>query len=153
MDASQDPEGLEQSARAAHRTFAAAMRGGDWATASVAYAVDARLLAPSADVIEGRSGIAAYWRAGLDAGIRAVELVPLRIDGRGSVAFEIGHYAIRLRPPDGGCVVDRGTYLVVHERGADGRWAWALETFTPEGLPQVAPGAAGDQASEVGDDE
>jgi ketosteroid isomerase-like protein len=150
MDEGRDLEELERSARAAHRRFVEAIRGGDWAAASSGYAVDARLLAPSADVVEGRDGIEAFWRAGLDAGIRAVDRTPLRIDGHGSVAYEIGHYAIRLRPAGGGCVVDRGTYLVVHERGADGAWAWALEMFTPDGEPQVVSGER-PARQEVGD--
>jgi len=153
MDEGLDREGLERSARAANRRFVDAIRGGDPAAASSGYAVDARLLAPSADLIEGRDGIESFWRAGLDAGIRAVDRVPVRIDGHGSVAFEIGRYAIRLRPPDGGCVVDRGTYLVVHERDVDGGWAWALEMFTPEGLPQVASERPRPFEREVGDDD
>jgi ketosteroid isomerase-like protein len=150
MDEGRDLEELERSARAAHRRFVEAIRGGDWAAASSGYAVDARLLAPSADVVEGRDGIEAFWRAGLDAGIRDVDRTPLRIDGHGSVAYEIGHYAIRLRPAGGGCVVDRGTYLVVHERDADGAWAWALEMFTPDGEPQVVSGVrpAGQEVGE-----
>ena len=138
MDEGNDCEGLERSAREAQRQFAAAMRGGDSTTAAAAYAVDARLLAPSADVIEGRSRIASFWRAGLEAGIRAVDLVPFRLERRGSIGLEIGHYAIRVQPVDGGCVVDRGTYLVVHEHRPDGRWARVLEMFTPDGVPQVA---------------
>ena len=129
---------VERAARAANDRFVAAIRSHDPAAASVGYAPDARLLAPSADLIEGRDGIESFWRAGLNAGIRDVARVPVRIDARGSIAFEIGHYAIRLRPPDGGCVVDRGSYLRVHERDAGGGWAWTLEMFTPEGTPQVA---------------
>ncbi len=131
-------DGLERSRRAATRRFGAAIRGGDPAAASAAYAVDARLLAPSADLIEGRDRIESFWRAGLDAGIRAVLRTPTRIDGHGSFAFEIGRYAIRLRPQDGGSVVDRGAYLLVHERDANGSWAWSLEMFTPDGSPQIA---------------
>jgi ketosteroid isomerase-like protein len=145
-----DPEGLGSAVDAANRRFVEAIRTRDPGAAASGYAANARLLAPSADLIEGRAGIESFWRAGLDAGIRAVDRVPIRIEGRGSVAFEIGRYAIRLRAPDGGSVVDRGTYLLVHERAADGRWAWALETFTPEGSPQVASRAAGGTEREVG---
>lgn len=128
---------LEQAARAANARFAAGIRGHDPSAASAGYAPNARLLAPSADLIEGRTGIESFWRAGLDAGIRDVARVPVRIEARGSIAFEIGRYAIRLRPPDGSCVVDRGSYLLVHERTAAGSWTWTLEMFTPEGAPQV----------------
>jgi ketosteroid isomerase-like protein len=144
-------DGLERWMGAANRRFADAIRGRDPAAASAAYAVDARLLAPSADLIEGRDRIESFWRAGLEAGIRAVDREPQRIDGHGSLAFEIGRYAIRLRPPDGGCVVDRGAYLLVHERGGDGSWAWSLEMFTPAGTPQVASGSPAAEREEVTD--
>ena len=139
MDDEPGFEGLEQSAHAANRRFVDAIRDGDPAAASGAYAIDARLLAPSADLIEGRERIASFWRAGLEAGIRTVDRVPLRIDGHGSVAFEIGRYAMQLRPEGGGSVVDHGAYLLVHERDPDGGWSWALEMFTPDGTPETAP--------------
>lgn len=142
MDDDPDLEGIERSAHAANRRFVDAIRGGDSAAAASAYASDACLVAPSADLIEGRDRIASFWRAGLEAGIRTVDRIPSRIDGHGSVAFEIGRYAMRLRPAGGGSVVDRGSYLLVHKRGPDGHWSWALETFTPDGVPATAPGSA-----------
>ena len=141
-------DGLELAARVATRRFVDAIRGGDPAAAAVGYADDARLLAPSSIVIEGRAEIESFWRAGLEAGIRAVELETVRIDRHGAFAIEIGQYAMRLRQPDGGDVVDRGSYLLVHEPAPGGGWAWALEAFTPEGSPQVAtptlPGIGGE---------
>ena len=131
-------DGLERAARAAARRFVAAIRQGDPVAAAGEYAADARLLAPSSTLIEGRAAIESFWRAGLDAGIRAVELEPAGIDRHAAFAIETGRYSMRLRQPRGGEVVDRGSYLLVHEARPDGGWAWALETFTPEGDPQVA---------------
>lgn len=145
-----DPgDGIEQAARASNARFTAAIRGGDPVAAAAAYATDARLQAPSSDLIEGRTGIASFWRAGLDAGIRDMDRVPARIDQHGSVAYETGHYTIRLRPRGGGSVVDRGTYLVVHQREADGAWRWAAEAFTPEGAPRVDAAAPWAEAKGV----
>ena len=142
---------LQRSADAAIERFVAAVRAGDPVAAASGYAVDARLVAPSADLIEGRDRIESFWRAGLEAGIRAVELVPHRIDGNETVAFEIGRYAMRLRTGSGS-LVDRGSYLLVHQRSADGDWAWALEMFTPDGAPQVASGTPVGDEGEVDDD-
>src|SRR5262245_15243553 len=123
-----EAEGLEDAARDADHRFTEAIRSGDPLAASSGYARDARLLAPSAALIEGRPGIESFWRAGLDAGIRAVELEPVRVEARGEGAIEIGRYEIRLETP-AGSVVDRGTYVHVLEAGPDGHWAWSLETF------------------------
>jgi len=143
--------GLEAAARTAQVRFAAAIRSGDSTVAAAAYADHARLLAPAADPIIGRDGIASFWRAGLSAGIRAVRRTPSLIERHGDVGLEIGHYAIRLRPNGGPLVVDRGAYLLLHERDAGGDWRWALEMFTPDGTPRIAPAAPAWQGPEVGD--
>jgi ketosteroid isomerase-like protein len=121
--------------------FVAALLSGDAAAASAVYADDAQLLAPSAELIAGREGIAAFWRAGLDAGIAGVELEELTLDGGESVAWEIGSYALRLDPAEGGPVVDRGKYVLVHERQEDGSWRRAVEMFNPDAPPATLGGA------------
>ena len=108
---------------------------------SVLYAEGARLLAPSAEVFEGREAIAAFWRAGIESGIKHVELESLEVEERGDLAHEIGRYLLRLEPAEGDVVLDRGKYLLVHERQQDGSWRWAVEMFNPEATPGPNPGA------------
>jgi uncharacterized protein (TIGR02246 family) len=115
--------------------FVAALRGGDAAAASAVYADDAQLLAPSAELFAGREAIAAFWRAGIEAGIAGVELEELTLEAREGVAWETGRYALRLEPTGGKPVVDRGKYLLVHARQEDGSWRWAVEMFNPETAP------------------
>ena len=116
----------------ARADFVAALQCGDVAAASAVYAEDAQLLAPSAELFEGREAIAAFWQAGLEAGIAGVELEELRLQRSEGVAWEVGEYALRLEPADGAAVVDRGKYLLVHERQDDGSWRWAVEMFNPQ---------------------
>jgi ketosteroid isomerase-like protein len=120
--------------------FVAALGGGDAAAASAVYADDAQLLAPSAELFAGREAIAAFWRAGLEAGIAEVELEELTLEGGETVAWEIGRYALKLEPAEGKPVVDRGMYLLVHARQEDGSWRWAVEMFNPDAPPAVAGG-------------
>ena len=150
MDERQAPDGLEEAARAASQRFVAAIRGGDPVAAVVGYADNAQLVAPSAALIEGRGEIESFWRAGLQAGIRSVELELVRMDHHGAFAIEIGTYSMRLRQPDGGDIVDRGSYLLVHEPTPGGGWAWAMEAFIPEGDPQVAARVLPAARGEVG---
>jgi uncharacterized protein (TIGR02246 family) len=119
-------------------TFIAALRSGDAAAASALYADDARLIAPSAELIRGRAAIEAFWRAGLDTGVSEVELESLELGIKDGLAYEIGRYALTLEPADGGQVVDRGKYLLVHERQEDGVWRWAVEMFNPDAGPAFA---------------
>lgn len=119
--------------------FIAALRSGDAAAASALYADDARLIAPSAELIRGRAAIEAFWRAGLDTGVSEIELESLEFGIEEGLAYEIGRYALTLEPVEGDKVVDRGKYLLVHERQEDGSWRWAAEMFNPDAGPAFAP--------------
>lgn len=112
--------------------FVSAVCCGDATAAAAVYADGARLLAPSAELIQGREDIAAFWQAGIDAGISRVELEALQLERHGRVAYEVGRYALRLELAEGATVVDRGKYALVHERQPDGSWLRAVETFNPD---------------------
>lgn len=113
--------------------FIAALGGGDAKAASAVYAEKAVLLPPSAAMLRGRGAIEAFWQAGIDAGLLTVELETLQLAPHADLAYEIGGYALELIPQGGKPVTDRGKYLLVHERQADGAWKWAAEMFNPNG--------------------
>jgi ketosteroid isomerase-like protein len=120
---------------AARAAFVAALCRGDAKAASGVYADKARLLAPSAELVHGREAIAAFWSAGVQAGIWDVELEELELTRQDGLAYEIGRYALHLQPADDGPVVDRGKYLLVHARQTDGSWRRVVEMFNPETEP------------------
>lgn len=122
------PDGVIGTARDA---FVGALECGDAKAASASYTPDARLLAPSAELFRGRPAIERFWRAGVDTGISEVHLETLELVRLNGFAYEIGRYALGLRPADGIPVVDRGKYVRVHEQQADGSWLWAVEMFNP----------------------
>lgn len=123
-----DERGRIDEARTA---FAAALERGDAEAAGAMYADRAKLLAPAAELIEGRASIEAFWQAGIDVGVSEAEYLPLEIRSRNGLAYEVGRYAFRVRG-DRGPLIDRGTYLVVHERQADGSWRRAIEMFNAD---------------------
>lgn len=125
---------------AARQSFIAALRRGDAGAAASAYTEDARLLAPSAELLAGRPAIARFWQAGIDAGVDSIELhaLDLEIEPGGETAYEIGRYVLRLTSPSGEGVVDRGRYLLLYRREADGAWRRAAETFNPGDIPATA---------------
>jgi ketosteroid isomerase-like protein len=140
---------------AARAAFVAALQRGDHVAAGAFYTDDARLLAPSAELLTGRDAIARFWRAGLEAGVEAVELECEHVDleAGGATAFEIGRYVLRLQPAGGPAIVDRGKYLLVHRCEPDGVWRRAVETFNPDGDAHVARTDSGPrQAAEPDDD-
>lgn len=142
-------EPAEEAIAEARAAFVTALRRGDAEATSAVYTAEARLLAPSAELLEGREAIASFWRAGLDAGISEVELEELALDRQDGLAYEIGRYALRLQPQEGGAVVDRGKYVLVHERQDDGTWKRAVEMFSPDVPPVVADGRPKERRNDV----
>lgn len=118
--------------------FAAALQAGDAAAAAEAYADDATLIAPAAEVFHGRRAIERFWETGVETGIERVELTVLDLEQRGDVTVEIGRYALHLAPESGVSVVDEGRYLVVHRADPDGRWRRCAEMFSPDRPPRLA---------------
>jgi uncharacterized protein (TIGR02246 family) len=123
---------VEDQISATRSTFVEALERGDAEAAAAVYSDDARLLAPSAELLEGRAAICAFWRAGLDAGVSHVELDPVQLERVDGLAYEIGRYALLLEPPGGATVVDRGKYVLVHALQRDGSWRRAVEMFSPD---------------------
>ena len=111
--------------------FVDAVRHGDAATLASLYGDDARLFAPASAPIRGREDAAAFWEAGVNVGITDVELVPEDVEPMATIAWEVGRYLLRLQPPSGSTVVDRGRYLLVYQLDA-GAWRRAAEMFAPD---------------------
>jgi ketosteroid isomerase-like protein len=114
--------------------FASALSRGDSRGASALYTEDARLLPPAAELVQGRAAIEAFWRAGIEVGIAHADYEALELHRQNGLAYEVGRYALRLRQADGGTMVDRGDYVLVHERQADGSWRRAVEMFSPDDM-------------------
>lgn len=112
--------------------LADALRRGDVSAAGSLYADDCRLLTPQADVVCGRAGIEAYWRAGLAVGLASVELVPTEIEVGAETAVEIGRYRLGVSADGGAAVTDEGRYVVFHRRQVDGSWLRAVDVFNPD---------------------
>jgi uncharacterized protein (TIGR02246 family) len=117
---------------ATHQTFERAVREGNAAAAADVYAHRARLLPPVTPPLEGREAIASYWQAGVDAGLVEAALDARELRQFDAVAYEVGRYSLRLESPEGATIVDRGAYVLVHERQDDGSWRWAVEMFNPD---------------------
>ncbi|MEO5704941.1 MAG: DUF4440 domain-containing protein [Candidatus Limnocylindrales bacterium] len=139
MDPSVQPDLVAAAIGSTRLAFETALRSGDAAGAAAAYADDATLIAPAAEVLRGRPAIQQYWRTGVETGIERMDLTVLDLQQRGDVALEIGRYALHLVPEAGGTVTDSGRYLVVLRADGDGRWRRCAEMFSPDRPPTRAP--------------
>lgn len=132
MDSQSHAETSTDEVMQSNRSFAVALMTHDITATTDAYTIDAKLVAPSADVFEGRSAIAEFWRAGVEAGVADARFDALTLERRDGFAYELGRYTLRLQPSEGDVVFDRGHYMLVHRREPDGKWRRAVEMFSPE---------------------
>jgi len=102
----------------ANSDFMSVFRRADPEGMAALYTDDGTLLPPGGDAIQGRDGIAAFWRSVMDMGIASAELETVELDEQGNTAIEVGRY--RLGTAEGK-TADQGKYLVVWKR-ADGAW-------------------------------
>ena len=116
----------------------AALEHGDAVAAGYVYADGARLLVSSADLIQGRPEIEAYWRAGIDLGLSSLAFQSRMLEEISGSALELGRYAVSVRGESSAQLVEHGSYLVVHTQ-TDGSWRRAVEVFNPDGPPRTSP--------------
>jgi ketosteroid isomerase-like protein len=117
--------------------FADALARGSAADAAALYAEDGKLLTPTVPLIDGRRQIEAYWQAGLAIGLSSIELEAEECEIGQELAVEAGRYALTLAVEGCSPTVDRGTYVVLHRRKADGSWCRAVDVFNPD-VPATA---------------
>jgi ketosteroid isomerase-like protein len=112
--------------------LASSLAQGDSGTAASVYTADAKLLAPTADLLHGQAEIEGFWRAGVTVGVSAVEFASELLQPVGTSFVEVGRYAVLIRAARWDPTVDRGTYVVLHAQNADGSWRRAVDVFNPD---------------------
>ena len=109
-----------------------ALARGDARAAAALYADDGKLLSPAAELFAGRRDIEGYWRAGIALGLSGLEVDGVEVESSEGLAVETGRYVLAGAPH----VLDRGKYLVLHRRQADGTWRRAVDVFNPDLRPK-----------------
>ncbi len=124
---------MQHAIRETTVALATAISRGDAAGAAAQYAADAVLLAPTAELVDGRSQIETYWRTGIALGVSSMQLDARELRFARTVAFEFGDYALSVAADRREPVVDLGKYFVLHIRDGDGSWRRAVDVFNPDG--------------------
>ncbi len=122
----------QQSARttieANIRQFVEAFNKGDAAAVANLYTMDARLLPPNAETVEGRGNIQKFWQGAITAGLKMVTLETDHIETQGNLAVEVGRYTTTIPAAGGVTITDKGKYVVGWKR--EGRsWKLAVDIF------------------------
>src|SRR6266545_6666713 len=85
-----------------------ALERGDVVAAGDVYADGARLLASSAELIQGRTEIEAYWRAGIDLGLAGLTFERQVLDKIGGNVLELGRYAVSMKGESSTPLIEHG---------------------------------------------
>lgn len=108
----------------------AAMARSDSANAAQ-YSETAVFMPPNQPAVEGRAAIQAWFKA--FPPIAAFRLTVIEVDGHGDVAYTRGRYSMTIaaagKTP---AVSDRGKFLAVHRRQADGSWLMSDDIFNSD---------------------
>jgi uncharacterized protein (TIGR02246 family) len=108
------------------------------------YATDALVLRPNHAAVRGSAAIREFFFAVLDAGLGEVELEPLRVEVLGDVAYEAGRCKMLVPYVVGKRREERGKYLTVLARQANGEWRIVSDCWSTD--LSLSPGVEADAA-------
>ncbi len=96
------------------------------------YAEDAVYMPPHHAAIHGRKGIYEFLKNPIRHGVNDLTYEVTFIKHSGDRAYDVGRYTMSLPQSDGTRRPDRGKYLTVWRRQADGRWQIVADTWSSD---------------------
>jgi uncharacterized protein (TIGR02246 family) len=130
-----DLSGIEANIRSMDKDWSAASAAKDADKASSYYADDAEFLAPAAPAAVGRDAIHKAW-AGMLASPDFVTLTfapsVVHVAQAGDIAYEIGTYDFMMKDKKGKPLPDKGKFVVVWKKQADGSWKVEADIFNSD---------------------
>ena len=105
---------------------------GDVAAVAALYTEDATVLPPNSQAIRGRQAVHDFWNGARLVGLRDLALETTSVEQSGDTAYEVGAYSLHVRPQGGQPVSDRGKYVVIWKRQADGSWKLAVDIWNTD---------------------
>jgi ketosteroid isomerase-like protein len=108
---------IYENIAARNEQLSAAFNNQDAEAMAALYTLDAQLLPPNFDLVDGRSAIETFWGTLFNLGFDGVILETLEVTGTGSLANEVGLFTLFLN----GQVFDNGKYVVIWKKVA-GKW-------------------------------
>jgi uncharacterized protein (TIGR02246 family) len=122
---------------AADSAFRAAVDSGNAAGVAAVYASDASLLPPNLPLQRGRTAIQKFWGSHFEAYTVKFEVTSDMIEGRGDLAYNMGHYRFTAVPKSKSApgIADEGKFVEILKKQPDGTWKYAVDIFNSSLAP------------------
>jgi ketosteroid isomerase-like protein len=135
-----DPK-LEQALRDLDAQWSAAAGAKDFEKIVSFYSDDAVVMPPNAPRATTKEAIRTTWKDLLTDASISWKTKEVEVAQSGDLAFSSGTYEVTLNDPTGTPVKDRGKYLEVWKKQADGTWKCVMDMWNSD-LPASAPAPA-----------
>jgi ketosteroid isomerase-like protein len=111
--------------------FRSAANAGDAAAVAAAYATDASLLPPNLPLQRGRGAVRRFWGNLFETYTVTFETAPDVIEGRGDLAYTMGHYRFTAVPKVKSApgIADEGKFVEILKRQSDGSWKYIVDIY------------------------
>ena len=122
-----------QDIEAREKEWLKAFNGGDAAAVAAIYSDGARMMAPNADIVEGRPAIEGFVKEFVSTGAQ-LSFDLITVHETPSLCAAVGRYTMDIP----GAPEDRGKFIEVWARQADGSWLIADDIFNSSLPPAPA---------------
>ncbi|HEX2249132.1 MAG TPA: SgcJ/EcaC family oxidoreductase [Gemmatimonadales bacterium] len=123
--------------RAADSAFMTAANAGDADAVAAVYTGNAMLLPPNAPPQRGQSAIRKFWDGFFQAYTVKFEIGSDTIEGRGDLAYNVGHYRFtavpKARSEPG--MADEGKFVEILRKQPDGSWKYVVDMYSSNLAP------------------
>ncbi len=126
---------VESTIREIDQDFCTAFNTGNYDACAALYAPDGCFMAPNCEMVQGKHAIERAFQKFADLGYENLRLEPIRVEGSGDMAIEIGRYTVSIRQGNGTTIIDRGKYLNAWRRF--GAWLKLADCWSSD-LPPVS---------------
>ena len=132
----------EQSLRDTDAAWSKAAASKDLDKTLSYYSDDATVLPPNAPIATTKEEIRKIWQDMLASAGLAISWKAIKVEvaKSGDLGFVSGTYELTMNDASGKPVTDKGKYVEVWEKKADGKWKCGTDTWNSD-LPAPAPGA------------
>lgn len=136
--AAAEPNAIEQTLRDLDDQWSKAAGAKDVDKTVSYYSEDAAVMPPNAASATTKEAIRALWKDLLTDANISWKTKKVEVAQSGDLAFSSGAYEVTLNDPTGKPVNDRGKFLEVWKKQADGKWKCTMDIWNSD-LPASAP--------------